>query len=64
MSIRKGGIMEFIKAVTFGFMSKRGEWEDAEAFDSLRQLKERYEKISKFPWTNMIYRFVGIHIFF
>lgn len=56
--------MEFIKAVTFGFMSKRGEWEDAEAFDSLRQLKERYEKISKFPWTNMIYRFVGIHIFF
>lgn len=33
--------MEFIKGVTFGFMSQRGEWEREEAFGSLRLLKER-----------------------
>lgn len=33
--------MEFIKGVTFGYMSQRGEWEKEEAFESLRLLKER-----------------------
>lgn len=33
--------MEFIKAVTFGYLSKRGEWETEEAKESLRLLKER-----------------------
>lgn len=33
--------MEFIKGVTFGYMSQRGEWETEKAFESLRLLKER-----------------------
>ena len=33
--------MEFIKGVTFGYMSQRGEWESQEAFESLRLLQER-----------------------
>lgn len=33
--------MEYIKGVTFGYMSQRGEWEKEEAFESLRLLKER-----------------------
>ena len=33
--------MEFIKGVTFGYMSQRGEWATQEAFESLRLLKER-----------------------
>ena len=33
--------MDFIKGVTFGFMSRRGDWEEDESFESLRLLKER-----------------------
>jgi len=33
--------MDFIKAVTFGYMSQRGGWSTKEAFDSLKLLKER-----------------------
>ena len=33
--------MDFIKGVTFGFMSRRGEWEEDESFESMRLLKER-----------------------
>ncbi|MDE1549916.1 glycoside hydrolase family 113 [Jeotgalibaca caeni] len=33
--------MEFIKGVTFGYMSKRGEWEYPQTFESLQLLKER-----------------------
>lgn len=33
--------MEYIKGVTFGYMSQRGDWEKEEAFESLHLLKER-----------------------
>ncbi|GFH43306.1 hypothetical protein Hs30E_18570 [Lactococcus hodotermopsidis] len=33
--------MKFINGVTFGFMNKRGEWDTAESYDSLKLLKER-----------------------
>ncbi|KAF1304506.1 glycoside hydrolase family 113 [Enterococcus sp. JM9B] len=33
--------MDFIKGVTFGFMSKRGEWETQQAKKSLRLMKDR-----------------------
>ena len=33
--------MDFIKGITFGFMSQCGEWEEEEAFRSLQLMKER-----------------------
>ncbi|UTI42876.1 hypothetical protein [Niallia sp. RD1] len=33
--------MEFIKGFSFGFMNKRGEWQDARTKESLQLLKER-----------------------
>lgn len=33
--------MEFIKSVTFGYMSQRGDWTTKEAFESLQLLHER-----------------------
>lgn len=33
--------MDFIKGFSFGYMSKRGEWEDVKAKQSLKSLKER-----------------------
>lgn len=33
--------MKFINGITFGFMNRRGEWDTAAAYDSLRLLKTR-----------------------
>lgn len=33
--------MEFIRGVTFGYLSKRGDWKKQETFESLHLLKER-----------------------
>lgn len=40
--------MDFIKGVTFGFMSQRGEWEDEEAFGSLRLLRSVVQSTMSF----------------
>lgn len=34
-------LMDFIRGVTFGYLSKKGDWEKEEAFESLHLLKDR-----------------------